>query len=131
MSTPSTETPRILVIDDDLSVLKMLRTALTRSELRITTATNGAEGLAVYQANAGDIDLILSDIQMPVMNGIELAQYLQRVFPEMRVCLMTGQGLTSNEAVPENVLHVFQKPFDCLQTTADSIREMIKQKSCC
>ncbi len=131
MPSPSPDAPKLLVIDDEPAILLMLNRALAQADLSITTAENGVEGLALYEANPANFDLILTDIQMPQMDGIEFARHLQEHHPSARICLMTGQQWEIKEELPPNVLHLFAKPFTSLASLADVLRGLVADKTCC
>jgi two-component system, chemotaxis family, chemotaxis protein CheY len=67
----------ILSVDDSVSVLQMVKITLTGGGYNVVQASNGAEGLT--RARAGGIDLVLTDLNMPVMNGIAMIRELRRL----------------------------------------------------
>jgi len=67
----------ILSVDDSVSVLQMVKLTLTGGGYSVVQAANGAEGLA--KARAGGIDMVLTDLNMPVMNGITMIRELRRL----------------------------------------------------
>ncbi|MCF6238419.1 MAG: sigma-54 dependent transcriptional regulator, partial [Candidatus Marinimicrobia bacterium] len=82
------DTYRILVIDDDLQVRGALQTLLERNKYVVSVAATGKEGLKQVQRSAPD--MVLSDIMMPEMDGIEMLQKLKELDPDLPVILMTG-----------------------------------------
>lgn len=66
--------PYVLVVDDDATVRKVLRIALERAQMRVETAGHGVEALAVIAGATEDFDLILTDVVMPEMGGVALAE---------------------------------------------------------
>ncbi|MDH5298491.1 MAG: DUF3365 domain-containing protein [Desulfobulbaceae bacterium] len=80
----------ILVVEDDPSILKFITDTLAPLGYRLLTAANGKEGLQVSREFAGDIDLLLTDVIMPEMNGMELASAHKELRPATRVLLMSG-----------------------------------------
>jgi CheY-like chemotaxis protein len=88
---------RILIVDDNPSVLDMLRHSLARpgDDYQIFCTTGGASALS--HLKEGSVDLLLTDYQMPGMNGLELARTTRRLAPGTRIVLMTayadGDGL--------------------------------------
>lgn len=81
---------RILIVDDDPSVLDMLRDSLTRpdEDYCITCTTAGVTALRYVEE--GSFDLLLTDYQMPDMNGLDLASAVRGIAPGTRVVLMTA-----------------------------------------
>jgi len=81
---------RILVIDDEVSTLKMLRLLLRTYGYTVLTAESGEEGLDVFRKEAPQI--VLTDIRMPGMSGIEALKELKKIDPEAEVIVFTGHG---------------------------------------
>lgn len=67
----------MLSVDDSMSVLQMVKLALTGGGYNVVQAINGADGLA--KARAGTVDMVLTDLNMPVMNGIALIRELRKL----------------------------------------------------
>ncbi|HWB41224.1 MAG TPA: response regulator [Gemmatimonadales bacterium] len=111
MPTPPTGT--ILLVDDEDGVRVTLRRQLTAQGHTVLEASHGAEALAVARMRRGNLDLVLSDVVMPEMNGTELAATLGRDFPGLPVILMSAYapaGLT--QVGPDHhTVPVLQKPF--------------------
>ncbi len=109
------ETPlaAILVIDDQEPIRSLLRVALENAGHEVRDASNGRRGLALYRERAADI--IITDIVMPEMDGLELLLALTRSFLNVKVIAMSG-GLESegplNVAMRLGARQTFQKPFD-------------------
>jgi len=99
---------RILVIDDDESMRALLRAILELQEYDVIEAENGKEGLQCYQAEPAD--LVITDILMPVMDGVEMITELQRDFPWVKVIAISG-GRRALEAARTLTPYVFEKPF--------------------
>ncbi len=103
----------ILVIDDQEPIRALLRIALEGAGHEVLEASNGHLGLALYRASAAD--LIITDIVMPEMNGLEMMLELTRNFLNVKVIAMSG-GLESegplNVAKLLGARQTFQKPLD-------------------
>jgi PAS domain S-box-containing protein len=80
--------PIILVVDDETAILKLVKDILSPAGYLVNTATNGKEALAAIQAHP--YDLVLTDMIMPQMGGMELVQYLRLHHPETLVIVFTG-----------------------------------------
>lgn len=112
LSTPHLPPLRVLLVDDDALVRAALGRLLERQGMRVQLATNGAEALAVLAADAA-FDLVLSDLSMPVLDGVGLWQALQTEHPGLPLILMTGledpgrPELTASGAPP-----VLRKPIE-------------------
>ena len=81
---------RILIIDDDVQILKMLRKTLEHEGHEVIDAANGNKGLRLYREDP--TDLIITDIIMPEKEGIETIVELRREFPEVKIIAMSGGG---------------------------------------
>jgi len=102
---------RILLAEDDDAMRAYLARALERSGYSIVAVDRGTEALALVEAG-GAFDLLLTDIVMPEMDGIELAQKVAVIAPEMRVMFITGfsaVSLRAGQALPQ--AKVLSKPF--------------------
>ena len=83
---------RILIVDDDTSLLHMLEDGIEMfcAECQVTSATDGLTALAQVQRQP--FDLVLTDYNLPGMDGLELAQTVRQALPQARVVLMTAYG---------------------------------------
>jgi len=104
---------RILLVEDDDSVRSFVARALEIDRHQITEAEDGETGLEAFVADGEGFDLVLTDIQMPQMDGIEMAQALYRARPGQRILMMTGYANQRERAagIGEIVIDVVQKPF--------------------
>src|SRR5256885_3849325 len=82
--------PRVLIADDEISMRTLVARAIAMDGHATVTAEDGAEALEVLGREPGAFDLLLTDIQMPVMDGIALALTAARDFPDLMILLMTG-----------------------------------------
>src|SRR5436309_15069394 len=82
----------VLVVDDDEGVRQLVVMILQQKGHHILWAANGLEALMVYSSYRLNVDLVLTDIDMPQMNGIELAARIRARDPSRRILLMTGRG---------------------------------------
>ena len=108
------ETGSILVVDDEPLVLKMFSTILRSRGYSVVDATSGGEALSKFAANSSDIRLLVTDIIMPRMNGIELATEVKRRVPHLKVLYVSGYALSTlaSQGLPVERIDVFlQKPF--------------------
>ena len=78
----------ILVIDDEPEIRALLRTVLESAGHTVTEATNGREGVALYRQQPAD--LVITDIQMPELNGLDLILELTREFLNVKVIAISG-----------------------------------------
>jgi CheY-like chemotaxis protein len=102
--------PRLLVVDDQPAVLKVLVTGLGFLGLEVDLATSGPEAVALISRDPTAFSLALIDLNLPGMSGLETVAALQRVNPALRCCLMTGAEVVS-ENMLAGVARLFHKPF--------------------
>ncbi|AYD02728.1 MFS transporter [Neorhizobium sp. NCHU2750] len=102
---------RILITEDEESLRRFVARALRLDGHETFEAGDGAEGLE--RLDEGSYDLLLSDIRMPVMDGIELAHQASARFPEMKILLMTGYAEQRERAddLAAKIVDVVPKPF--------------------
>ena len=81
---------RVLIADDEDAMRSLVARAIAMDGHDIVAVQDGAEALEVLVRDAGAFDLLLTDIQMPVMDGIALALTAARDFPALTILLMTG-----------------------------------------
>ena len=105
--------PRVLIADDEDSVRALVARAIAMDGHNVVTAEDGAEALEILERESGAFDLLLTDIQMPVMDGIALALTAARDFPDLTILLMTGFADQRERASGLNaIVHdVVTKPF--------------------
>jgi CheY-like chemotaxis protein len=101
----------VLLVDDDEAVRGLLRYMLEAIGFDVIVAADGPKALQKFRECRGEIDLLLTDIRMPKMSGIQLAQKVQLERPETRVLLMSGSGLETSPleerlGVPRETHHV-------------------------
>ena len=103
----------ILIIDDEASIRNLLKEVLEKASHRVLEASDGQEGLTLYQQN--NVDLVLMDILMPGTDGLETTLQLTREYLDAKVIAMTGaQGDKNFLDVAKlfGARRVFEKPFD-------------------
>ncbi|MCK1283393.1 response regulator [Bradyrhizobium sp. 44] len=117
---------KILIADDEDSMRQLVARAIAMDGHETVTAQDGAEALEILTRANGAFDLLLTDIQMPVMDGIALALSVARDFPELTILLMTGFADQRERASNLNALvhDVVTKPFsvaDIRTAVADAL----------
>ena len=103
----------ILVVEDEAEVLQVVKDLLERLSYRVLTASDGPEALSVYEAHRDEIALVLTDMVMPEMSGLDLFEALKGRDPDMRVVVMTGYPGNRGEKVqlPAGVAGHLEKPM--------------------
>ena len=117
---------RILLAEDDDTIRELLARALTDDGHQLTAAADGAAALEALNGRHGHFDLLLSDVKMPVMDGIALALAAGRDHPGLPIMLMTGYADQRERAHGLDALvhDVIAKPFTVEQIKA-AVREAL------
>jgi|GEM_PF-707795 len=104
----------ILLVEDSPDLREAISDLLQSLDYRVLTATNGEEALSIYDANRQQVKLVLSDVVMPQMDGIELVRRLKRYFPKPKIIMMSGfhQNVTITPDIESAVIAWLQKPLD-------------------
>ena len=104
---------RILLAEDDDSVRAFVRRALELDGHAVLAVEDGATALEVLETDGGGFDLLVSDIKMPIMDGIALALNVARDRPDLPILLMTGYADQRERAhgLDQIVRDVVSKPF--------------------
>jgi two-component system response regulator (stage 0 sporulation protein F) len=116
----------ILYIDDEPINLMLFEMNFKRS-YRVITAGNGQEGLEKLHSNP-DIRIVISDMKMPGMNGIEFITKAKIEYPDLIYYILTGYDITKEIANAMNdklIVQCFRKPFN-IKEIKDSIQETLK-----
>ena len=103
-------TKTILLVEDDASIREAAYRVLTEKGYSVIEAADGNEALKVGRDRSHEIDLVLTDLIMPGMNGREVARALQEQEPSLRVIYMTGYDHSAADDANEDIV-VFRKPF--------------------
>ena len=103
----------ILIAEDDPSMRQFLTMALEKAGHHVTGCADGLAAFYAVEAIGETIDLLLADIVMPGMDGIELSQKAQKMYPDIKILFITGfsavaMGSNGNQSTPARVL---SKPF--------------------
>jgi len=106
--------PRILVVDDEPALLKLLMAGLSRWGFEVLAASQGVEAMMQFLANAGDISAIVTDVDMPRMGGLAFAHAVREAGFRGRIVVMSGNLSPAQLKAFEScrVSGFFSKPFD-------------------
>ena len=118
----------VLVVEDEGSILRLIRSLLERFGYSVFCAETPSEALALVQKQEGRIDLLLTDVVMPEMDGKELTKRLQTVLPDLKVLFMSGYtaNVIMHRGILESDVHFLQKPFT-VQSLAGKVREILDE----
>jgi two-component system cell cycle sensor histidine kinase/response regulator CckA len=110
---PEVGTETVLLVEDEAAVRASLRRLLELHGYSVLEARNGVEALKVFESHEGQVDLVLTDVVMPEMGGLELVEQLRSGQPDLKVLIMSGyseRALTSNGSIPRGTGYL-EKPF--------------------
>jgi PAS domain S-box-containing protein len=124
---PLAEGELLLLVDDEKPILQIAQALLQGHGYQVLTAADAAEALALFAVRKDDIQVVLTDLSMPVMDGIALIRTLQKMKPDVRVIASTGRGgqeQHSQELEELNVHSCLTKPYNktkLLKTLHDAL----------
>jgi two-component system cell cycle response regulator CpdR len=103
----------ILLAEDDVSMSGFLTLALEKAGHEVTVAHNGLDALKAVQDDTKKFDLLLADIVMPGMDGIELSQKATKLRPDLKVMFITGFAAVAmgSKDIDQNKAKILSKPF--------------------
>lgn len=116
----------ILLVEDNKPVRGLTKKALARVGYRVFEVENGSEALSFLKSFEGSLDLIVTDVIMPQMNGQELNHHVKRLYPDIKVLFMSGYSdsvIKGSDGVV-SAEHFIQKPFS-VKTLTDKVRTII------
>jgi len=118
----------ILVVEDDEAVRRLMRAALEQNGYRVLVAADGVEALKGLASITGSLDMVITDLVMPGMNGTELARKVKDRMPGIEVLYISGyaEDLRQSGAIDDS--HFLQKPFPP-QALARKVRQMLDRQS--
>ena len=114
----------MLVAEDELSIRRFAARVLTARGYRVLLAESGEEAMSLAAAHDGPIDLLLSDVAMPGMNGRELADALRASRPGIRVLFMSGYG---EQALADDGLVTDGAPYLPKPFTTERLAAMVRE----
>jgi PAS domain S-box-containing protein len=124
----------LLIVDDEKPILQVARALLEGHGYQVVTAGDAPEALAIFALRKDEIKLVLTDLAMPLMDGIALIRTLQKMKPEVRIVASTGQGALekgAHELPGLNVRACLTKPYnkEMLLTTLHDTLSLPTEKS--
>ena len=102
---------RILLIDDEASIIEITRDVLERHGYSVFVASYGYEAIALYRETIPPFDLVILDVNLPDMSGEDVLARLLDINPHIRVILSSGYCLTEKTNDMKGVCQFLQKPF--------------------
>lgn len=123
----SSRDPVVLLVDDEEEFLAAMAKALRRRHLEVLTAVDAGSALALLQVH--EVDVVVLDVKMPGVDGLEALRQIRREFPDRRVVLLSGQPAEPDDlrARPEGAMEYLMKPVDA-DHLADTVRRAARQR---
>jgi CheY-like chemotaxis protein len=122
-SVPWQGSGTILLVEDEIQIRLIAKSLLVVLGFTVIEASNGKEGLALYQKNLKNIILVVTDMGMPVMNGYEMIRELKRLSPDLPIVISSGFGddEIANHVAQSDIAGSINKPYNF-----DQLRDVIK-----
>ena len=121
----SSSTETLLIVEDEAEIRNLLQTALRKNGYAVLAAESGRAALDLVRDHTGAIDLLITDVMMPDMDGPELVRQLALIRPETRTLFMSGH---MDDALGECLLparvNFIQKPFSS-RVIAQRVRDIL------
>ncbi len=119
----------VLLVEDEPMILEMTTRMLERLGYTVLTAGTPNEAVRLAQKHPARIDLLLTDVVMPEMNGRDLAKNLLSIYPDIRQLFMSGYtaNVIAHHGVLDEDVHFIQKPFS-IRDLAEKVREALDHK---
>jgi PAS domain S-box-containing protein len=120
----------ILLVEDDDSIRGLALRLLRRLGYRVLSAAHAMEAIEISAANKGAIDMLVTDVVMPGLNGRELADRIQDEQPQMRILFTSGypRDVVSSQGILEEGVEFLSKPYS-FEALADHVRKIAKKSS--
>jgi DNA-binding NtrC family response regulator len=120
---------RILFVDDETSIVEMGKAMLSGLGYRVTARTMSLEALEELRSQPDGFDLLITDQTMPKMSGVQLAQEIHKIRPELPVILCTGYSaaIEAESAAAQGIGHFLMKPLT-MRVLAETVRKALDGK---
>ena len=120
----------VLLVEDEATIIKMSKAMLERLGYRVLAANSPVEAMVLAEQHAGGIDMLITDVIMPEMNGRELAQRIHALYPEIRTLFMSGYtaDVIAHHGVLEAGVNFIQKPFS-MNDIGMKVREVLEKET--
>jgi len=119
---------RILVIDDNEEILVTLKNFLRKKNYAVASATNGLDGLKLFESAANEFDLVITDLVMPNISGVAVISIIKKRNPNVPIIAITGYGEQPEALAREaHADIVMEKPFK-LNKLIKTIQKLLDEK---
>lgn len=120
---------RILIIDDEPNVLKTLTTILTKEGFQVKSFTSGKDAITSFQST--HFDLVITDIRMPGMDGLEIIRQVKQLDEDMEVIILTGHATLENavQALSDNGAFAYlTKPLENIDELLNAVKQAMEKR---
>ncbi len=123
-------TETILLVEDEPSILRMTRMMLEKKGYTVLSAATPSEAVEKAKNHSGAIELLMTDVVMPEMNGRDLAGQITDLYPDIRLLFMSGYtaNVIAHQGILDDGVSFIQKPFSMADMTV-KIRELLDMAS--
>jgi DNA-binding NtrC family response regulator len=121
--------PAILVVDDEAAVRQLACRVLEDHGYHTLQAGDGSEALELLARAAESVVMVLTDIRMPTVSGIELERMMRARWPSIPVLLMSGETTQEwiSQVIRDRALHMLRKPFT-VEILLEAVREILEHR---
>jgi CheY-like chemotaxis protein len=126
--TPLSRGESLLLVEDEPAIMRMGKIMLEKLGYDVLATSRPSEALRLAREHAGRIDLLITDVIMPEMNGRDLADQLKALYPDIKTLFMSGYtaNVIAHHGVLDRGVHFIQKPFS-MRAVASKVREALDQ----
>jgi DNA-binding response OmpR family regulator len=118
--------PRVLLVDDDRSVLEALGGVIEAEGFEVVRAANGHEALQMFRQQS--MDIVLLDLNMPIKGGWDTFEGLTTVNPLLPIIIITARADANSEAAARGIAALMQKPLD-IPLLLDKMHDLLSKKA--
>lgn len=122
------EKTEILVVDDDKEIREMLKELFEAEGCRVATASTAMEGIKMIETDLHRFNVVVSDIMMPGMNGVEFLKQIKKITKYVEVILMTGYSTMelAIDCLEEGAFSYLEKPLDQIETILERVKMAVQ-----
>ena len=118
----------ILMVDDELAICELMKARLEIEGFEVITAANGLDGLQRYQENKDRVEIVITDLDMPAMNGVDMIQHIVKITPTMKVIVASASSRTyASEEEAGIKASCLQKPYTARELT-EAVHQLLSTR---
>ena len=102
---------RVLVVEDDLSILQLYKMMLEMEGFDTSTANNGEKAVKIYKSSNETLDIVLMDHRMPIKNGLEAAKEILAIDYDAKIIFVSAEPRIKSKALSLGAIKFIKKPF--------------------